>query len=132
MRIGISAEGPKLDAKVGDRFGTSAYLLIVDSETMKVDAIPNPGACSPSHAGIQAVILAISQKPDVLLIPHPPNHLPKLLAGCSTTRLKRAIWERRRGRLLSGNAPCNQWHSELQALQWSNDVGLFVMHHDRK
>ena len=67
MRIAISAEGPGLDARVGSRFGTSAYLLIVDSETMKVDAMPNPGALSPSHAGIQAVILAISEKPDVLL-----------------------------------------------------------------
>lgn len=67
MRIGISAEYPSLDAKVGDRFGTSEYLLIVDSDTGEMEAIVNPGASSPSHSGIQAVILAISRKLDALL-----------------------------------------------------------------
>jgi predicted Fe-Mo cluster-binding NifX family protein len=67
MRIAISAEGPSLDTKVGDRFGTSNYLLIVDAESGEVETVMNPGASSPTHSGIQAVIMVISRKPDVLL-----------------------------------------------------------------
>lgn len=67
MRIGISAQGPSLDSKIAERFGTSEYLLIFDSETGKFEAIRNPGASSLSHSGIQAVIAVISKKPDVLL-----------------------------------------------------------------
>jgi len=67
MRSGISADGPSLDTKVGERFGTSKYLLIVDLKTGKVEAVVNPGASSLSHSGIQAVIMVISKKPDVLL-----------------------------------------------------------------
>lgn len=44
MRIGISAQGPFLDSKIAERFGTSEYLLIFDSETGKFEAIRNPGA----------------------------------------------------------------------------------------
>jgi predicted Fe-Mo cluster-binding NifX family protein len=67
MRIAISADGPSLDTKVGERFGTSKYLLIVDLETGEVDTVVNPGAASLSHSGIQAVITVISKMPDVLL-----------------------------------------------------------------
>ncbi|MBW1798668.1 MAG: hypothetical protein JRJ21_09765 [Deltaproteobacteria bacterium] len=67
MRIAISADGPSLDTTVGERFGTSKYLLIVDSETGEVETVVNPGAASLSHSGIQAVITVISKKPDVLL-----------------------------------------------------------------
>ena len=67
MRIAISAEGPDLDTKVGERFGTSRYLLIVDMESGEVETVMNPGASSPTHSGIQAVITVISRKPDLLL-----------------------------------------------------------------
>ena len=67
MRIAISTEGPSLDAQMGERFGTAKYLLIVDAETGDLEAVPNPGASSTTHSGIQMVILVISRKPDVLL-----------------------------------------------------------------
>jgi predicted Fe-Mo cluster-binding NifX family protein len=61
LRIAISAEGQDLEARVGDRFGLSRYLLIVDSETMAFEAVPNPGASGRRGSGIQAVVLAISK-----------------------------------------------------------------------
>jgi predicted Fe-Mo cluster-binding NifX family protein len=67
MRVGISTDGPSLDTTVGERFGTSKYLLIVDLNTGKVETVTNPGASSLSHSGIQAIITVISKKPDVLL-----------------------------------------------------------------
>ncbi|MBW1789905.1 MAG: NifB/NifX family molybdenum-iron cluster-binding protein [Deltaproteobacteria bacterium] len=67
MRIAISADGPSLDAKVGERFGTSKYLLIVDPESGEFETVVNPGAASLRYSGIQAVVTVISKKPDVLL-----------------------------------------------------------------
>jgi predicted Fe-Mo cluster-binding NifX family protein len=67
LRIAISAEGPDLEAKVGDRFGLSQYLVIVDSETMAFEAVPNPGASGQRGTGIQAVVLAISKKVNTVL-----------------------------------------------------------------
>ena len=67
MRIGISTDGPGMDAEVGPRLGTAEYLLVIDSDTMEVEAVHNPGASSLNQAGIQAVILAITHKLDVLL-----------------------------------------------------------------
>ena len=61
MKIAISAEGPDLDARVGDKFGTSKYLLIIDLDSGDLEATPNPGASGQRGAGMQAVVLAISR-----------------------------------------------------------------------
>ena len=42
MKIAISAEMPDLAAQVAQRFGNSPYLIIVDSETMEIEALPKP------------------------------------------------------------------------------------------
>ena len=67
LKIAISAEGPDLEAKAGNRLGTARYLIVVDLATMKVEAVPNPGGSGQSGAGIQAVALAISKKVNTLL-----------------------------------------------------------------
>jgi predicted Fe-Mo cluster-binding NifX family protein len=41
MRIAISALGPTLDDKVDERFGRAAYLLLVDDDTLAVEALDN-------------------------------------------------------------------------------------------
>ena len=61
MKIAISADGPNLEAKVGNRFGTSQYLAIVDLETGDFEAVPNPGTSGQRGSGMQAVVLAISK-----------------------------------------------------------------------
>lgn len=52
---------------MGDRFGLSQYLVIVDSETMAFEAVPNPGASGQRGAGIQAVVIAMSRKVSTVL-----------------------------------------------------------------
>ena len=61
MKIAVSAEGPDVDARVGDRFGTSQYLVIVDLDSGDFEAVPNPGASGQRGAGMQAVVLSISK-----------------------------------------------------------------------
>lgn len=67
MKIAISAEGPDLTAQVGHRFGTSPYLIIVDTQTMAFEAISNPSAGSQGGAGVMAVVLSINKEVDAVL-----------------------------------------------------------------
>jgi predicted Fe-Mo cluster-binding NifX family protein len=67
MRIAVSADGSNLDARVAYRFGISAYLIIVDPETMEFESVPNPGASGKRAVGIQTVVLAISKGVDTVL-----------------------------------------------------------------
>lgn len=67
VKIVVASDGPDLDAQLGYKFGTSAYMIIVDPETFKFEAIPNPGASAHRGSGMQAVVLAISKEVDAVL-----------------------------------------------------------------
>jgi len=54
MKICVSATSNNLEAPLDPRFGRCAYLLIVDSETMQFEVIPNMAAGATGGAGIQA------------------------------------------------------------------------------
>lgn len=54
MKIAITATGDSLEAKVDPRFGRCAYFLVVDVDTMEVEAIENAGASAGGGAGILA------------------------------------------------------------------------------
>jgi predicted Fe-Mo cluster-binding NifX family protein len=54
MRICVSATANNLEAQLDPRFGRCLYLIIVDSETMQFEAIPNVAAGAMGGAGIQA------------------------------------------------------------------------------
>jgi predicted Fe-Mo cluster-binding NifX family protein len=54
MKICVTATAGSLDAQIDPRFGRCAYFVIVDSETMQFEAIPNTAAGVTGGAGIQA------------------------------------------------------------------------------
>jgi len=53
MKVCISAVSDNLDAQLDPRFGRCQYLVIVDTETMEFEAIPNTSASAPGGAGVQ-------------------------------------------------------------------------------
>ena len=67
MKIFISANGSTTDASVGQRFGLSPYFIIVNPQTIEFEAVSNSGADGKRAAGMQAVVLAISKKVDMVL-----------------------------------------------------------------
>lgn len=81
MKIAVSAEGPYLESKVGQRFGTSKYFVIIDKETLAFESMPNPGASSDSGSGVQAIVLVVSKKVNTVLTgycsPTAMGHLTK-------------------------------------------------------
>ena len=67
MKICITATANSLEAQIDPRFGRCSYLIIVDSETMQFEAIPNMAAGATGGAGIQAA-QTIAKKDVKLLI----------------------------------------------------------------
>jgi predicted Fe-Mo cluster-binding NifX family protein len=67
MKICVSAVAASLDAQVDPRFGRCPYLVIVDSETMKFEAIPNAASGAMGGAGIQASQIIASKGAKVLI-----------------------------------------------------------------
>ncbi len=51
MRIGIPANGKTLDALVDDRYARAPFLLFVDLETLKVEALENKNMNKTQGAG---------------------------------------------------------------------------------
>ena len=61
MRIAASAVADSLDAQIDPRFGRCPYFVIVDSETMKFEAVPNTASSAMMGAGIQAAQIVASR-----------------------------------------------------------------------
>jgi len=67
LRVVVSAAGADLDAAVDPRFGRCPYFLIVDTETMQYEAVPNTSQYAPSGAGIQSAQTIASKGAKVVL-----------------------------------------------------------------
>ena len=67
MKICVSATANNLEAQVDPRFGRCQYLIIVDSETMQFEAIPNMAAGATGGAGIQAAQVIADKDAKVVL-----------------------------------------------------------------
>ncbi|MHA1711627.1 MAG: NifB/NifX family molybdenum-iron cluster-binding protein [Candidatus Freyarchaeota archaeon] len=67
MKICVTATAGELDAQVDPRFGRCPYFVIVDSETMRFEAIPNAAAGAMGGAGIQAAQIVVNKGINVLI-----------------------------------------------------------------
>lgn len=54
MKIAVSAVNKGLDAQIDPRFGRCQFFIIVDSETMNFENLPNTSRSASRGAGIQA------------------------------------------------------------------------------
>ncbi len=61
MKIAISSMGNQMDSLVDPRLGRAAWFIIVDTDTMDFNAIPNEAAEAGQGAGIQAAQLLSKQ-----------------------------------------------------------------------
>lgn len=61
MKIGISSTGKDLEANVDARFGRCQYFIIVDTESMDFDVLPNESVAASGGAGIQAAQTLVKQ-----------------------------------------------------------------------
>jgi len=82
MRVAVTASQPTMDAPVDPRFGRCAHFVIVDTDTMAVEAIPNSSGGLGSGAGIQAGRLLADAGVETVLTGHcGPNAYETLAAA---------------------------------------------------
>lgn len=67
MKIAVSATGQDIEANVDPRFGRAQYFLIVDTETMQAEAVPNSNAMGGGGVGIAAAQLVANKGAEALL-----------------------------------------------------------------
>ena len=67
MKVCVTASAGGLDAPVDPRFGRCPYFIIVDSETMKFEVVPNTAAGAMAGAGIQAAQLVAGLGAEVVI-----------------------------------------------------------------
>jgi len=70
MKIAIFTDGPNLTAKVAYRIGTARWLLLIDEDSGKLEAVPDPVVTHAQGAGVQAIALAINRGAQVILAGH--------------------------------------------------------------
>jgi predicted Fe-Mo cluster-binding NifX family protein len=61
MKIVVTANGADLDAPSSPIFGRCATYLLVDTESMQVQALANPALSASGGAGVQAAQYVIAQ-----------------------------------------------------------------------
>lgn len=117
MKMCVTAIANNLDAQVDPRFGRCPYFVIVESETMKFEAIPNLSQNAPSGAGIQAAQTVTSKDAKVLITGNVgPNAFQalssagiKIVTGASGT-VREVIERYKRGELKETSTPTVRGH----------------------
>ena len=67
MKIAVTTTAPNIAADADPRFGRSACLIVVDTETMHWAAYPNPGASASGGAGTVAAQFVADQNVEAVI-----------------------------------------------------------------
>ncbi|MCR6669235.1 MAG: NifB/NifX family molybdenum-iron cluster-binding protein [archaeon YNP-WB-040] len=112
MKICVSATSNSLDAPVDPRFGRCPYFIIVDTETMQFEAVPNMASGAMGGAGIQAAQIIASKGAKVVITGNVgPNAFQALsAAGVSVITgaygtVREVVEKYKRGELKEVNVP---------------------------
>ncbi|MBK6912619.1 MAG: NifB/NifX family molybdenum-iron cluster-binding protein [Ignavibacteriales bacterium] len=70
MLIAVTSSGDSFDSLVNERFGRCQFFLIVDPDTMKLEAVPNPAEKAQGGAGPKAAEVLINKGVNILLTSH--------------------------------------------------------------
>ena len=82
MKVAVAATAPELDATIDQRFGRCAWILVVDTESMELEPIENPGALAGTGAAIAAAQLVSDAGADAAVAgSFGPNAIGALKAG---------------------------------------------------
>lgn len=117
MKICVTAVSGSFDAQLDPRFGRCPYFVIVDSETMKFEIVPNVASGSMSGAGIQAAQTVASKEVKVIITGNlGPNAFQalsnagiKVVTGAFGT-VREVVEKYKRGELKETETPTVQEH----------------------
>jgi len=112
MKICVSAVANSLNAQLDPRFGRCPYFVIVDSESMQFEAIPNMASGAMGGAGIQAAQIIANKGVKVVITGNVgPNAFQalsaagiKIVTGAFGT-VREVVEKYKKGELSETNAP---------------------------
>jgi len=117
LKVAVSATGTSLDAVVDPRFGRCPYFVIVETETMQFEAIPNVSQSEPRGAGIQSAQIIAGKGVKVVITGHVgPNAYQALSASGirvvtgATQTVREAVLKYQRGELMEAGSPTVYGH----------------------
>lgn len=67
MKVAVCTVDQGLEAELASRFGRCNYFVIIDTETMDVNAIPNTGGKTGEGAGVQAAQTLINEEVEAVI-----------------------------------------------------------------
>jgi predicted Fe-Mo cluster-binding NifX family protein len=85
MNIIVTAEGQDLNGATSPRFGRCPTYILIDTETMAFEALPNPAASASGGAGIQAAQFVVEQGAQALLTGNVGPNAAQVLAAASVS-----------------------------------------------
>jgi len=113
MKVAVSASGPDLEALVDPRFGRATFFLIVDTDNLEFEVVPNPvNMQAPHGAGVQSAGLVARQRPAAVLTGNCGSKAFQTLQAAGiqvivgvTGIVRDAVQSYRTGKLTSANGP---------------------------
>ncbi len=122
MKIVITSSANNLEGDMDPRFGRCEYFIVVDTDSMDFEAIPNPAVTAPGGAGIQAAQFITEMKVDAVISGnYGPNAYGVLSAAAmdlyrvqTTMTIKDAVAQFNAGELEKVGQPTSRSHSGIQ------------------
>jgi len=120
LKVAVSSSGRDLESAVDPRFGRCPYFVVVDTESMAFEAVPNSSIGAAHGAGIGAAQLVASTGAKAVLTGNVgPNAFSALsaaglrvLTGVAGT-VRDAVERFKRGELVAGSGPSVGGHFGL-------------------
>ncbi len=120
MKIAVTSTGPTLDDAVEARFGRCPYFLIIDPDTLDLEALPNANIALGGGAGIQSAQTMANQGVSVVLTGNcGPNAFRvfgtagiQVITGV-TGQVRQAVRQFKSGALAAAHAPSVKGHAGM-------------------
>ncbi|BAT72104.1 dinitrogenase iron-molybdenum cofactor biosynthesis protein [Thermosulfidibacter takaii ABI70S6] len=125
MKVCVTAVSPGLEAEVDPRFGRAQYFVIVETDTMDCESIPNPNINAVGGAGIQSAQLVAEKGCKVVITGHVgPNAAQalqaagvKVITGAQGLKVREAIEKFVKGDLKAEEINVSSNQSDMQSLK---------------
>jgi predicted Fe-Mo cluster-binding NifX family protein len=81
MKIAVASKGETLSSRVDERFGRCPYFLVLDTTSMTIEAIENPGLKEKNAAGIRSCQMLIDMNIDAVVVKNVGHNVFVTLTG---------------------------------------------------
>lgn len=61
MKVAVAAQGSNLDSPLDPRFGRCSHFIIVNTDSWRFEAVPNPAVFASGGAGVRAAEYLVSR-----------------------------------------------------------------------